>query len=106
MRKLNMAFVKDMGKSGSGALVAYFYNEFAGPSIVTATTRVDNNGIAHVTPLGVVAQVITGFAPFVIGSHVGGPFWASFAGAVVYKRLDNINLVLESLRNRVVVETK
>lgn len=89
MRKMNMAFLADMGKVGAGTAAAFLYEEIAGSAVVDATAR-----DGHFSPFDVALQLLVGWGPFVLASTQGGPFWTSFAGATAYNRVDNIVVAL------------
>lgn len=93
-RKLNMAFMKDMGKVGAGTFAAYLYEEIAGAAVVEATAR-----DGRFSPFDVALQLMVGWGPFVLASTQGGAFWNSFAGATAYNRVDNIVVALGGRAN-------
>lgn len=88
-RKMNMAFLKDMGKVGAGTAAAFLYEEIAGSAVVDATAR-----DGKFSPFDVALQLLVGWGPFVLASTQGGAFWTAFAGATAYNRVDNIVVAL------------
>lgn len=88
-RKLNMAFLKDMGKLGGGTFAAFMYEEIAGAAVVDATAR-----DGRFSPFDIALQLAVGWGPFVLASYQGGPFWTAFAGATAYNRVDNLVVAL------------
>lgn len=88
-RRMNMAFVKDLGKAGAGTAAAYLYEEIAGAAVVDATAR-----DGRFSPFDVALQLLVGWGPFALASVQGGAFWHAFAGATAYNRVDNIVVAL------------
>jgi len=86
MRKLNMKFAADMAKTGGGASLAYLYEEIAGQAVVEATAK-----DGRLSLFDIALQLAIGWGPFVLASQQGGgPFWASWAGAIAFNRIDNM----------------
>lgn len=84
-RKLNMAFAADFAKIGGASALSYLYEEIAGQAVVDATA-----GDGRFSPFDIALQLMVGWGPFVLASYQGGPFWAAFAGATAFNRIDNI----------------
>lgn len=89
MKKLNMAFVKDLGKHAGGSAAAFLYEEIMGDAVVRATAA-----DRRFSPFDIVLQAAVGIGPLVVSGHLAGPFWASFAGAIMYNRIDNVAIML------------
>lgn len=86
MRKLDLNFLADMTKTTGAVSAAYLYEEIASNAVVDATARDGKFSL-----FDIALQMGVGWLPFVLASmNGGGPFWASFAGAVAFNRIDNI----------------
>jgi len=83
--RLNMKFAADMAKTSGGAGAAYLYEEIASQAVVEATSQ-----DGRLSLFDIALQLVVGWGPFVVASHLGGPFWGSFAGAIAYNRVDNL----------------
>lgn len=86
MNKLNLRFLGDFAKTTGACGAAYLYEEIAAGAVVDATAR-----DGRYSPFDIVLQLGVGWLPFIVASYnQGGPFWASFAGAVAFNRIDNL----------------
>lgn len=84
-RKLNLDFLMDVSKHGSGAALAFLYEEIAGAAVVNATAQ-DNK----ISPFDFAMQMLVGWGPLVFAAYYPGQFTASFAGATIFNRIDNL----------------
>lgn len=88
-RRLNMAFARDMATSAGASFGAYLYEEIAGSAVVEATAQ-----DGRFSPFDIALQLAVGWGPFILAAHQGGHFWASFAGAIAFNRVDNVVVAL------------
>lgn len=86
MRKLNMAFVGDMGKAGAASALAYAYEDVAIEALMQKMLASPELPL----PVKFVASFLAGWAPVAVATAYGGPFWAAFGGAIASNRFDNL----------------
>ena len=91
MRKLNMAFLKDMGSVTGAAGAAMLWDEIAGAAVIDATAR-----DGKITLMDMLLQMAVGWGPLVFAATrpTGNYFWPAFGGAIALNRIDNIMIAL------------
>ncbi len=91
MRKLNTAFLKDMGLATGAAGAAMLWDEIAGAAVIDATAR-----DGKVSPMDMLLQMVIGWGPlaFAATRPPGNYFWPAFGGAIAFNRIDNLMIAL------------